>query len=424
MYLLLDLVVFSSANFILTIALGRLYSASEFGSYGIGLAVALAVQFIQRNLYIVSLSLMSRRVAARLSRGILAEHLTVAGTTLLIAMLLTCVMAVTGAGHADLDVALSTLVCGIIYFQSDFDRAMQVKRGSYRGALALSIVYLIIVITIAVLAKVLDLSFIDFMMSLGLIFSLRSLWLCLLHIRPHWSWGIRLLRRDWRRYGVPALIQAGSFAGGQHLPLIVLATFGGSAQVGGLIAMRSLSQPLSVVFRSLDAGDKNRFRLASGGSTAGARRVFWRTVAFYGAISVGAIVILSIFRDQIIAFAYHGKYSGLGGVMIGWTVYAAMMGITFPIQSLIYLLHRQRFFTGWIMASGAFGVALSILLCDRFGMMGAMTATLLSLAVNALGGLIVVRDVIAGRKDVPLPKELSSGRFANQALLKSISRAS
>jgi O-antigen/teichoic acid export membrane protein len=115
MYLLVDQIVFSVGNFLLTIFLARLYSASEFGSYGIGLAVASMAQFIQRNLYIVSLSLMSRRIATRLSPGILAEHLIVAGSTALLAALGTGIVLASRAGGASYDIALSTLVWVIIY---------------------------------------------------------------------------------------------------------------------------------------------------------------------------------------------------------------------------------------------------------------------------------------------------------------------
>lgn len=413
MYLLLDQIVFSVTNFILTIVLARLYSASEFGCYGIGLAVAFVVQFIQRNLYIVGLSLMSQRIATRLLPGILAEHSIVAGTALLIAIVGTGIVAFSHAGPASLDVALATLACAIIYFQADFDRAVLVKRRAYLGALALSIVYFFVVIGVAGLAKFLHWSFAGFMVSLSALCAIKASWFLMLRVRPHWVWGLRLLARDWRRHGMPALIQAGSSACTQHVPLMILATVGGSAEVGGLIAMRSLTQPLTLVIRSLDAGDKNRFRAASCGRTAGARRVFWRTMLVYGAIGGSAIAVLSIFPRQIIELAYHGKYQGLGGILIGWALYSALLGLSFPIQSLVYLLGRQRALTFWTIVSGVIGVGIAVALCGRFGIWGAISASVISMAVNTLGGLHVTRDLALGRTDLPLPRELSSGRAAN-----------
>jgi O-antigen/teichoic acid export membrane protein len=411
-YLLLDQAVFSGANFILTVVLARTYSAAEFGSYGIGLSVAFIVQFVQRNVYIVSFSLMSRRVASRLSPGIVAEHLIVAGGAILLALLATGIVAATRTGQAGLDIAVSTLVCTVIYFQVDFDRAVQVKRGSYPGALALSLVYLAIVVGMAVLAKEAHVSFPVFMTLLGLVCTLKFLWLSVLRVRPHWAWGLRLLARDWRRYGTVAVIQSASYAGGQHLPLMILAALSGSAQVGGLIAMRSLIQPLMLVIRSLDAGDKNRFRLVSSGRAAGARKVFWYTMLVYGGIGLAAVTVLAIFPNQIIAIVYHGKYTELGGIMIAWAIYAGLLGLTFPIQSLTYLLHRQKQLTAWIIASGSIGILLAAILCGRYGMWGAMSATVISMAINVFGGLLITRDITFSRGDAPLPKELSLGGTA------------
>lgn len=405
-YLLLDQIAFSLASFILTIALARMYSASEFGSYGIGLAIALMVQSIQRNFYIVSLSLMSRRIATRCAGGLVAEHLTVTGAAVALAALVTGAIAALGAGHASLDISLATLVCITLYFQSDFDRAMQVKRGAYRGALGLSLVYLLIVIALSAFAKFHRISFTAFMCTLAAVCALRSSWLFFLHVQPHWSWGMRLLARDWHRYGVPALLQAGAASGCQHVPLMILATLSGAAQVGGFSAMRSLTQPLMLVFRSLDAADKNRIRTASSGGTAGARRFVWRITAFYGAIGVAALLVVVLVHDQVIALAYHGKYAGLGGILVGWTIYSVLLGLGLPIGSLAYLLHRQRPFTNWTLVSGVVGIALALALCGPFGMWGAMTATGISAAVSLLGGFIVTRDVVVAGRDVPLPREM------------------
>jgi O-antigen/teichoic acid export membrane protein len=406
LYLLLDQIVFSLASFILTIALARMYSASEFGSYGIGLAIALMVQSIQRNFYIVPLSLMSRRVATRCAGGLVAEHLTVTGVSVALAALATGVVAAIGPGGASLDISLATLVCITLYFQSDFDRAVQVKRGSYRGSLGLSLVYLLTVIAVSAFAKLHHVGFAAFMITLAGVCALRSSWLFFLHVKPHWAWGMRLLVRDWHRYGVPALVQAGAASGCQHIPLMVLATLSGSAQVGGFSAMRSLTQPLMLVFRSLDAADKNRIRMASSGGTAGARRFVWRTTLFYGALGAAALLVLGAFHEQIIALAYHGKYSGLGGILIGWTIYSVLLGLGLPIGSLAYLLHRQRAFTAWTLVSGVVGIALALGLCGPFGMWGAMAATGISAAVSLVGGFIVTRDVIVEGRDVPLPKEM------------------
>src|SRR5579883_749067 len=341
--LLLDQVVFSLANFALTIILARMYSTTEFGAYGIALSIVLVVQFIQRSLYVVSLSLMSKRRAARYLPAILAEHLLVAGIALLGVALWVGLTLLRRDVHVP-DLAMSTLVCTAIYFQADFDRALLVKRGTFAGALVLSILYLVAVLVLGWLAKRAQMSYEEFMLLLAMCCVARGLWLLTLRAAPRWGWGLRLLAADWRRYGWPSVMQASTSLGTQHAPIFILSALRGSAAVAGLVAMRSLTQPLMLVTRSLDAADKNRFREDTKGGTASLRRVFWRTAALYAAIGVGAIVVLSAFPETIISIAYHGKYIGYGWVMISWGVYSTLLGLNFPVQSVVYVLHRQGAF--------------------------------------------------------------------------------
>jgi O-antigen/teichoic acid export membrane protein len=169
--------------------------------------------------------------------------------------------------------------------------------------------------------------------------------------------------------------------------------------------MRSLIQPLTLVLRSLDTSDKNRFRQTSSGTTAGVRRVFWRTIIVYGVIGLAAVGVISVFRVQIIALVYHGKYEGFGVLLIGFGAYATLLGLGYPVQSVVYTLGRQRAFARLTLLGALFGGACSIALCWRFGVWGAMGATVLSIAIVLLGGLVVIRDLIVGRTgNSPLPK--------------------
>jgi O-antigen/teichoic acid export membrane protein len=408
--LLLDQIVFSLANFALTIILARLYSNTEFGAYGVALSIVLVAQFIQRSLYCVSLSLMSARRARRYMPAILAEHLLIAGSAVLLVALWCGLLAACGAGHASLDLAMSMLVCTVIYFQADFDRALLVKRGAFLGALCLSVFYLLVVLALAALAKRLHIGFESFMLLLGAACALKGTWLALLRVAPRWSWGLRIMAGDWHSYGWPAVMQAATSLGTQHAPVLILSGLRGSAAVAGLVAMRSLTQPLMLVTRSLDAADKNRFREATRGSTAALRRVFWRTTALYGAIGVAAIVVLSVFPEPIIALAYHGKYAGFGWVMVGWGVYSALLAVNFPVQSVIYVLGRQKSFARLTVINGCVGTGLALALCPKFGVWGAVIAVVLSMATFVGGGLVIIRDVITGQGDAPLPKERRSAR--------------
>jgi len=407
-------VVFSLANFALTIILARLYSNTEFGSYGVALSIVLVVQFIQRSLYVVSLSLMSARRARRYLPAILAEHLTIAGAATLLVALWAGLVAALGARQGAIDLAMSMLVCTVIYFQAEFDRALLVKRGAFLGALALSVIYLALVLVLGAFAKHYHLSFELFMTLLSAGCLLKGLWLALLRAAPRWGWGLRIMRADWRQYGWPAVMQAVTSLGTQHAPVLILSALRGSATVAGLVAMRSLTQPLMLVTRSLDAADKNRFRQATAGSSAALRRVFWRTSAVYAAIGIAAIVVLSAFPEWIIALAYHGKFAGLGWVMIAWGVYSALLGLNFPVQSVIYVLGRQHSFARLTVVNACVGTGLALALCPILGVTGAIVAIVASMATFLAGGLVIIRDVVVGQGDAPLPKERRSLRAADR----------
>ena len=64
-FLFADNLLFSVANFVLTISLARLYAESDFAAMGVALAFALAVQAMQKSLYIVRVSLMPAHTARR-----------------------------------------------------------------------------------------------------------------------------------------------------------------------------------------------------------------------------------------------------------------------------------------------------------------------------------------------------------------------
>jgi len=413
--LLLDQVTFSLGNFALTIILARLYTNTEFGAYGVALSITLVVQFIQRSLYVVSLSLMSQRRARRYLPAILAEHLLIAGSAALLAALGSAALVACGAGRAGVDLALSVLVCTIIYFQAEFDRALLVKRGVFAGALSLSLVYLAMVLTLGALAKRLNIGFEAFMALLAAGCALKGGWLALLRVAPRWSWGLRIIAADWRHYGWPAVMQAVTSLGTQHAPVLILSMLRGSAAVAGLVAMRSLTQPLMLVTRSLDAADKNRLRQLTRGSTAALRRIFWRTTALYGAIGAAAIVVLAVFPEPIIRLAYHGKYAGFGWVMIAWGVYSALLGLCMPSQSVIYVLGRQRAFARLTVINACVGTGLALALCPSFGVAGAIIAIVVSMATFVGGGLLIIRDVITGHGDAALPKERRSARVVDRA---------
>ena len=408
--LLLDQSVFSIANFILTIVLARHYPAAQFGAYGVGLTAALTIQFVQRNLYVVSLSLMSERVALRKLPGVIAKHLLVTGGTIAILGLAAALVVFAGADDATVDVIVATLSCIVVYFQADFDRAVLVKRGAYGGAVLLSVVYLGIVLGLLAVVQVMPIGFDVFMGVLGFGCLAKGGWLVLLRIKPRWGWGLRFIARDWQHYGVPTLFSAASNAAYSNVPVMVLAATRGPAEVAGMMAMRSLTMPLNLVLRSFDAVDKNRFRSLSGGTASGVRRIFWRTMLGYALLGAAALAVLAVFSHPIIALVYHDRYSGFTGLLLAWCAYCALLGLIQPLQSVVLLTGKQHSTTRLATISGIVAVVIAFATCKRFGATGAMTATLTAVALNVVLSAFVVRGLIFGTHEISLPKERLTGR--------------
>jgi len=390
-----DNLLFSLANFILAISLARNYAESEFAALGVALALALTVQSAQKTLYVVRVSLMPPDAARRSSGAIIAEHLIVVATAVLCVCLVTALGAVVGASEQFKLIGLSTIVCYLIYFQADFDRAILLKLGSALRPALLSLSYLAAVSVLGSLARWWGLSFAGFMLGL-IAFTLAKggVVIALIGERPRWRSGRRLLAVDWKRYGMPAVMGAANNAGFLHVPVMLLETLRGPVEVGVLVAMRTLMQPLMVVIRSLDAGDKNRFHDLSSGTVVGVRHVFWRTIALYAVIGLAALLVLSLCAGPLIHIVYKGKFGGHPEILLEWCVYAILLTLAMPIQSVVYLIHRQHQLMWWGTIGSITGLCMALFTCRPLGAQGAMLSTLCGAGLGVVGGVWTIRDVV------------------------------
>jgi O-antigen/teichoic acid export membrane protein len=403
--LLLDQVFFSATNFILTITLARAYSDEAFAAFGVGLSIALVAATVQKLIYIFRFSLMTPRTAGRYSPGVIAEHLLVLiGLAVPLAGGAVAAVALGVQGFPRY-LALSVLVCGLIYCQVEFDRALQIKRGSAVGAFLLSFLYFLAVLLLAGLTYAVALPFELFMAGLAIFSVTKGAWIAASGARPRWRWGWRFLKQDLRQHGVSGGLITAAHAGFTHVPVMVLAGVSSAAQVATFIAMRSLTQPLSLILRSFDAADKNRLRTASGGTVAGARRVFWLTFLAYGGVPLLGLALISLGPEVLIRLAYGGKYMDSGHLLLAWCLFFTLLGVTNPQWSIVRLFDKDRVFTRWYLASAVLGTALAALLSPHLGADGAMIASLAGVTLLVLGGLATIRDVAFGIGDAVLPSE-------------------
>jgi O-antigen/teichoic acid export membrane protein len=153
-------------------------------------------------------------------------------------------------------------------------------------------------------------------------------------------------------------------------------------------------QPFMIIIRSLDAGDKNRFHNRAGGTVAGVRHMFWRTFALYAVICLSALLVLALISNPLIRIVYKDKFGGHAELLIEWCVYAGFLTLAMPIQSVVYLIHRQHQLMWWGTISSIVGVCIALFACKPLGAQGAILAALCGAAVGVIGGLWTIRDVV------------------------------
>lgn len=389
-----DQLIFSVANFVLTIALARSYSPVEFAGYGIGLSIALIVQSLQRNTYTTSTVLMSERRVRRFAGPLMGEHLIVLGVVAAVAAATFALIAVTSASPLPLAIVVSAVTTAVIYFQSEFDRIIQIKHGRLLDPPMTSLAFLLTTVGLAAAARFADLSFLGFMIGLMIFSVLKGLWLILTTANPRWVAGWKLLRRDLKARFMPSLVGAAGYSGYNHMPIFILGFTSPPVYVAGFVAMRSLIQPLQIIVRSLDVIDKHVFGADSGSTQEGMRRVFWRTVAVYSAVGFIIMAVTTVGAEFIIELAYGNRYQGFATTLIGWSLCSVIMVLNAPTESLAFATNRVGAFMTQRLYAGAVGVIVSVILCPVLNDKGAIIATVLGWIV-ALGlSVWLVRDII------------------------------
>jgi O-antigen/teichoic acid export membrane protein len=289
---------------------------------------------------------------------------------------------------------VATATTALIYFQSEFDRVMQIKHDRPWDPVATSLAFLLVNLGLGAAAALLQLPFLGFMAGLCAFCALKGLWLVATIARPRFRQGWRLLVRDLRGKMGWASLGAVAYGGYNHAPIFILGATAAPIHTAGFVAMRSLMQPLQVIIRSLDVVDKHLFGKASGASRSGMKRVFLRTLAIYGGF--GALVALVVFvaGDAIVSLAYGAKYEGFHFTLVGWAVASMVMVMTAPIESVVFTAGRMRGYMSQRLIAGVVGVTAAAVLCPLFQDRGAIVATLIGWLVALGAGLWLALSIL------------------------------
>ena len=370
-----DQIVVSLTNFILTLAIGRSFSAEEFASFGIGLSIGLMVQGLQRHALTIPLTLQPDSKIMRRQAAILAEQYIV-----LIAVLLGGLCLIGGVvfialpryGHL---IALSSLASLVVYLQLEFSRAFLIKTGKAGFLLASSAWYGLVSVALAAAAMQHLIRYETLLIILCGAMLLHALALMFSVGAPAWSRGKRLLRNDLLRYGGWSAAATLTYSGYNHLPLLLLGATAAPIHAAIFVATRSLMQPLQIIMRGLDIADKSVFaRVAHHPGTRDTLVFTMNCAAFYAVISLVYCVTAGLFANQLVALAYGAKFSGVGTALLAWLPVYVLMGLAMPLESLVYARRDFRHYFQLRGLASILAVGLSLPLSLYYLETGAIVA--------------------------------------------------
>jgi O-antigen/teichoic acid export membrane protein len=387
----LDQMVFSASNFLLTISIARAYDNSTLASYGVGLSLALSIQCAQRAIYIVPFALLSTRVARKVIAGRVAEHIIM--LTILFPFLLVAAFVLSKTTmESVLSTFLASVFCALLYFGLEFERMALIKCGHIWLPLICSNFYLATVGLIAFFAR--QMSFGMSITILCVFCVVKSVFVLLFVARPRWRWGYRMLKRDMRIYAPWSVMGALYYTGFNQVPFLILAATREPAQAAALIAIRSLTQPLQILIRSLDIVDKHSLTDESAGTADGIRATFWRTFISYACIGLAAVVVMAVFRQPILRLAYGTKFQAFSLLLPLWGLFSVILAINLPIESIVNISRKFNSSTVWRLLSALLGAGLAFALCPLWGAYGAALATVFGALFTVIGSMYPLRSMI------------------------------
>lgn len=378
----------SVTNFVLTLIIGRIFSAEEFASYGIGLSIGLMLQGVQRHAITIPLMLEPDDRVRRRARAISAEQsVLLAFTAISAALTLAILLSVDTSAFGHL-VVIASAVCLVVYLQLEFARAFLVKIGRPWLLLASAGWYAAVAGTLSLLALTHRIEYLPMLAWLTGAMLIHAVVVLTIAGLPDIRKGLRLLAADIRRYGGWAAIATATYTGYNHVPLLILGAIAAPVHAAAFVATRSLLQPLQILLRGFDVADKSAFAKAARDPFSKAALHFTlKLVALYAAVGAIFGVVVFFLADRLIVFAYGAKFADHSAALIAWVPAYMLLSITMPLESLVY---ARKAFQGYFLIRGIaslVAIAAAIPLIAAYSDVGAISACTLGWGIAAAGAL-------------------------------------
>ena len=392
---LLDQVLFSAANFFMTVTIAKFFSTEQLAIYGVTLSIALVLQGIQRNVYVIQLSLLTRRNFEALRKFVTSQHTVLMVVWLVLFAILNSVTVLFFKQHADF-VAAATMCC-LIYFQSEFDRSVFFKVGSHIYSAVWSFMFFLLVCAIPVihLFTVVDVSFAEYCYAVSVLFLLKSIFVARLGGGFHFRKGAHYLAQSIRRNLRWSALGMIGFAGINHAPVFALSILSTPAAVAAFTVYRSFTQPLQVILRSLDVVDKNSYATKLKKEGFSIASLFWRT--FFRYLSLGIVLgsLLAVVGYFLVPVLYGPDVTGHRVTGILFIIIAILITLSGPIESVVYSRGKQKQYAFSRLIAGVGATALSFALAPSGADLGGALAALLGWVLSTAGGIFIIRRYVS-----------------------------
>ena len=390
-----DQVMFAAGNFLLTVLLTRFYNDTALAAYGIAVSVALILQSIQRNSYIVQHSLLDLKILKRRSKKIIAEQMIVVVPVLLLLAMASFIVVPFFGQSLFAQTLAACVACFAIYAQLEFDRIILMKYKKFLIPFATSFLYLLLSVILLLFHA--SLTFYQVIAILTVFACVKSLVLLYVVGRPDFRGGWALLRSDLRRNAPSSMLGVIGYSGYTHAPVLLLGLLSTPVQAAGFVAMRSLMQLLQIVIRSMDMIDKNFFRERASGSGQKIRELMNRQIFTYGIVSIIFSGLICIFGKQIINLLYVGEYIQFRNTLYPWAGCVIFFSLLQPLESAIIvkkLLNKYNVMRLWA------GIATCIVLLfvvKPYGAMGAVIVSMIAGIAAFVAGYIMISRALRKR---------------------------
>jgi len=387
-----DQLLVAFANFGLTVAIGRAFSHEELAAYGIGLSIGLMMQGVQRHAFNIPLMLEPARRAERRYRSAMAVQLIVLACSLIAGAAALAVAYLWGASYYTHLVLAASTVCLLTITELEFARAFLIKFKRPAALLATACWYAVVSGVLIVLALMHRIGFEGLLAALGAAMLVHYLVIAFVAGAPDLGGGMKVFSLNMKRYGGWSCVAVATYAGYNHVPLLVLGAFTAPIHAAAFVATRGLMQPLQIMLRGLDVADKSVF--SDGIRKPGKDGAFAHTMklaALYAAIGIAFGGAVSLFSESILTLAYGQKFAGSGAALIAWVPVYVLLSVTMPFESLVY---TRRNFRGYYFIRGAaslLSLALTFPLVLRFAEVGAIAACAFGWLVAVAGTALLLR---------------------------------